>query len=335
MLKNKIKSLSRVHHHILNKKYKPLHYSLVSVISVVVILAAVFSVTRGGVPFSSELAYIEKSFISGNVGSVIPASCESGVEHSAGECFCYGNSSCGVCGNAACCVANTGAGCSSSANSCGDTNYGTIQCDGSCSVSSTAPAERPYWNNYCASAANSCGDVSYGYTDCSGTCPATRPAERAGWNTACNPANVCGRTNSGAIQCDGSCSVSAPSNNTCIPTSVAISSTPSVGAGKSSTVVWSSANGAAGCEIRKRTFISAGDPGGDVVVIRNSTTPNGSLSDGPLPVPTTVQGQTVLLGRGYYVAYKTRCWDSSGTMFSDYSAEAVTRVGSARLWFTP
>lgn len=335
MLKNKIKSFSRVRN-LTNKKYSPLHYSFVSVISVLIILAAMFSIMRGSVPFSSELAYIEHSILGENAGSVVPASCESSYEHTSGECACYGVATCGICGNPACCASNTGSGCSSNQNSCGDVNNGTIQCDGSCSVSSTAPAERVNWNLSCQSAANSCGDRTNGTTDCSGTCSvSSAPPERAGWNSACSPANVCGRTNSGNIQCDGTCSVSAPSNSTCIPTSVTISSTPSVGGGKSSTVTWSSANSAAGCEIKKRTFINNGDPNGDVVTISSSAAPSGTLVDGPLPIPATVQGQNVPLGRGYYVAYKTRCWDSSGTMYSAYSSEAVTRVGSARLWFTP
>jgi hypothetical protein len=281
------------------KKHKTLQLGLIGVISFLILLSSVFFVTRGSIPSSSELSYIEHSSLVGSVGSVVPASCESGYEHTAGECFCYGNTSCGVCGNAACCVANTGAACTSNQNSCGDVNNGTIQCNGSCSVSSTAPAERP------------------------------------NWNSVCSPANVCGRTNTGNIQCNGSCSVAAPSNNTCIPTSVTISASPNVGAGKLSTINWSSANSAAGCEIVKRTFVNAGDTGGDVATVRSSVGPSGTIQDGPLPVPTTVQGQSIASGQGYYVAYKARCWDSSGTMYSGYSSEAVTTVGSARLWFTP
>lgn len=81
------------------------------------------------------------------------------------------------------CVSNNGATCSSSANSCGQTNSGTIQCDGSCS--------------------------------------AGIPANPSGLGTSCqSSANVCGLVNTGTIQCNGSCSATTPSNASCPSTAV-------------------------------------------------------------------------------------------------------------------
>jgi len=80
--------------------------------------------------------------------------------------------------NCSLCVSNEGASCTSSANSCGQTNTGVVQCDGSCSASV--------------------------------------PADPSGYGTACiSAANACGQTNSGTIQCDGSCSAVTPPDSSC------------------------------------------------------------------------------------------------------------------------
>jgi hypothetical protein len=111
---------------------------------------------------------------------------------------------------------NVGTTCQSSANSCDDTNSGTLVCkvdhSGSeCSVGT--PAERTNWNQNCESAPNSCGDKNTGKTDCNGACQEPTPAERAGYGDTCqSAANNCGATNPGSIQCDGTCSAQKPAD---------------------------------------------------------------------------------------------------------------------------
>ncbi|MBI4089045.1 hypothetical protein HY415_03025, partial [Candidatus Kaiserbacteria bacterium] len=74
---------------------------------------------------------------------------------------------------------NYGSSCTSAANSCGDRNYGSVQCNGSCSAGS-APAERSEWNKSCTltSPSNVCGKTttSTGTTNCDGQCAGTTPA---------------------------------------------------------------------------------------------------------------------------------------------------------------
>ena len=121
---------------------------------------------------------------------------------------------------ASCCAANMGQSCSAVANACGRSDSGTIQCNGTCSVSST-PNPAGY-GNACTSSANACGVTNSGTQTCSGgsdtlSCSASAPANPGGYGNACNPANVCGATNSGSLTCGGGsntlfCSVSAPAN---------------------------------------------------------------------------------------------------------------------------
>ena len=125
------------------------------------------------------------------------------------------------CNTQSCCDANYGNACTSSANACGQTNAGTIQCNGSCSAST--PANPAGYGNACSatSAANACGqtNTNYGTIQCNGSCSASTPsapANPAGYGNACNSAaNSCGMTNSGTIQCNGSCSASTPSDALC------------------------------------------------------------------------------------------------------------------------
>ncbi len=113
-----------------------------------------------------------------------------------------------------CCASNSGQGCTSSANSCGQTNSGTIQCNGSCSA--TTPANPSYYGQACASTPNSCGQTNSGTYNCSDVCSASTPANPAGYGNSCTSApNSCGQTNSGTIQCNGTCSAATPSNSGC------------------------------------------------------------------------------------------------------------------------
>jgi len=125
------------------------------------------------------------------------------------------------------CSASYGALCSGGGNSCGDQNYGYIQCDGSCSASG-APAERPYYNTACTSYPNACGVTTTGTYNCSAVCSATTPANPAGYGTACtSPANACGVTTTGTIQCNGACSATtAPANPSYYGQSCTLTSAP-------------------------------------------------------------------------------------------------------------
>ena len=80
------------------------------------------------------------------------------------------------------CAAGYGNACTSSANSCGQTNSGTIQCNGSCSAST--PANPAGYGNACTSAANACGQTSSGTIQCDGSCSASTPANPAGYGYA-------------------------------------------------------------------------------------------------------------------------------------------------------
>ncbi|MFZ1074902.1 MAG: hypothetical protein WAN50_00820 [Minisyncoccia bacterium] len=73
----------------------------------------------------------------------------------------------------------------------------------------------------CTSAANSCGQTNTGTVQCDGTCSASTPANPSGYGNACtSAANACGQTNTGTVQCDGTCSASTPSDSSCpLPTS--------------------------------------------------------------------------------------------------------------------
>ena len=113
--------------------------------------------------------------------------------------------------------------CTSSANSCGATNPGTIV-GGVCNA--TTPANPSGYGTACASSANACGQTISGTRQCNGSCNATTPPNPSGYGTACaSSANSCGQTSSsGTIQCDGSCSSVTPPNSSCPATVVACTS---------------------------------------------------------------------------------------------------------------
>ncbi|MDP2655312.1 MAG: CARDB domain-containing protein [bacterium] len=107
--------------------------------------------------------------------------------------------------------ANYGAKCTSSANACGSTNTGTINCSGACTAST--PANPSGYGSSCTSAANACGTTNTGTINCSGACTASTPANPSGYGSSCtSSANACGSTNTGTINCSGACTASTPAN---------------------------------------------------------------------------------------------------------------------------
>ncbi|MDP3957914.1 MAG: hypothetical protein Q8Q36_00435 [bacterium] len=106
------------------------------------------------------------------------------------------------------CSPNEGQVCNSPPNSCGSTNQGTVQCDGSCSAQ-FPPPDPPDLGNQCLSEANSCG-----------------------------------LRDLGTIQCSGSCSAAVPPVSACTPTCASLTASPEVtGMGGSSTLSWNSTCG--------------------------------------------------------------------------------------------
>ena len=83
-----------------------------------------------------------------------------------GNNICESGEDCGSCSKdcGSCCVQNFGQICNSQTNNCGQTNPGTIQCDGSCSVA--IPANPSYYGQACG-----CG----GTNDCNNNCVGSTP----------------------------------------------------------------------------------------------------------------------------------------------------------------
>ena len=128
-------------------------------------------------------------------------------------------------------------------NSCGQFNTGTVQSDGSCSVS--APADPAGYGSSCT-AANACGTSSSGAIQCNGSCSATAPALPSGYGTSCSVSNSCGAsTNYGTIDCSGSCSASAPSEASCATSAnlTATNTSPATGTAGSITLTGTVTNG--------------------------------------------------------------------------------------------
>ena len=124
------------------------------------------------------------------------------------------------------CSASSGSSCTSSANSCGMTDSGTIDCSGSCSASTPSDSLCTVCvadaGASCTSAANSCGMTDSGTVSCDGSCSASTPSEDActvcdadSGSSCTSSANSCGLTSSGTVSCDGSCSASTPSESLC------------------------------------------------------------------------------------------------------------------------
>jgi hypothetical protein len=76
-------TIMKTHSHLHKKNHIVAFFSIVGVGLFLVFL---FMVTRGTDPHTSELLFTEYSTKGKNVGSVIPASCESNFQHIANEC---------------------------------------------------------------------------------------------------------------------------------------------------------------------------------------------------------------------------------------------------------
>lgn len=221
-------------------------YTKQSYVVVALLLLTSFSLfisLRGDVPHSSELGYIESSSFSGVSGSVVPASCESGYEHYASECVCYGNTTCGVCGNAACPVApvctisNESGSCADYPGYSGGTfTYQYDSCTGpimsSLNTGGCVPTPTPTPTPTCVSnagqscsASNSCGTATnFGTYDCNGNCSASAPADPSYFMDPCANVNSCNQWSGGNLDCNASC-VPGPSNSTCPDIPIVVTAT--------------------------------------------------------------------------------------------------------------
>jgi hypothetical protein len=96
-------------------------------------------------------------------------------------------------------------------------NYGTSNAPGPVgSCDATPPPNPSGYGNACSSSANACGQTSSGTIQCNGSCSASPPSNPPNYGTSCTSApNSCGQTNTGTYQCDGSCSATTPSNASC------------------------------------------------------------------------------------------------------------------------
>ena len=106
------------------------------------------------------------------------------------------------------CAANNGQTCWTAENGCGQVNWGTYNCSGTCSVSSPPPT---------VDACSANPGIQCSASECTAPPPPPPPPSCvANQGASCSSsANVCGMTNSGSVQCDGSCSASTPSNASC------------------------------------------------------------------------------------------------------------------------
>lgn len=57
---------------------------------------SLFFITKGSVPYSSEIRYVEHSFLGKGSGSVVPASCDTGTAHDAEVCGVWTVAACGA-----------------------------------------------------------------------------------------------------------------------------------------------------------------------------------------------------------------------------------------------
>ena len=135
------------------------------------------------------------------------------------------------------CVGNSGSACTSGANSCGQTNSGTIDCSGNCNAST--PANPSGYGSACSSAVNTCGQANSGAIDCNGACNASTPSNPSGYGSACVSAgNFCGQTNSGTGTCSGTCSASTPPDSGCPHPSCTFGTSQQITYPNSATLLW-------------------------------------------------------------------------------------------------
>ncbi len=211
------------------------------------------------------------------------------------------------------CVPTQGTSCTSTPNSCGATQSGTVRCDGSCSA--TSPATPAGLGISCFSFSNVCGQIrSNGTIQCNGSCSSTPPPLPAGFGTSCNSApNACGQTLPGTIGCTGSCSALPPPNSGCVvtPPSVSIDANPArVPKNGHTSLRWTVTN-ATSCDavLRNTTAMT----GATWHPVPDSTTH--SVSQALIQDPTSITTQTV---------YRLTCYNGS-TSNSD-TANVIVNV---------
>ncbi|MCF7898981.1 MAG: hypothetical protein K9L31_03465, partial [Candidatus Pacebacteria bacterium] len=151
------------HLHTFYKKLHKQNYAVLAVFIILFVSVSIFFITRGTVPHSSELAYIEHSILGKDAGSVVPASCESSPWVANGD----GNyTGCGtqVCWDGSTITPAMGQVCSTPAN-CTGTPWGTVAHGASVTGYSASVVDSP---TTCASVsqARSCwnGSLSGSYT---------------------------------------------------------------------------------------------------------------------------------------------------------------------------
>lgn len=177
-------------------------------------------------PSTAASWFVNVSGTSGNSGSIILATTTAGAASVSATVAAAVPPNDGG-GGADTCSSSAGSSCTSSANSCGMTDTGTIGCTGGCSASTPSDSLcsvcAATQGNSCASSANSCGITNSGTVTCDGSCDAIQPDD-ALCPVACSThegescvssANSCGITNSGTIGCDGGCSADSPSESAC------------------------------------------------------------------------------------------------------------------------
>ena len=119
----------------LSRRQYTVPLAAIAILSLIVFSPYLSATLSGSNAFSTEVGFYDVSPKGESAGKIIPASCESGFEHTPG-----------ICGPA--CVGNVGSACSSSPNVCGQTNPGYVQCNGTCGFASPYPVSdnSTYWN---------------------------------------------------------------------------------------------------------------------------------------------------------------------------------------------
>jgi len=175
------------------------------------------------------------------------------------------------------CASNLGSSCQSQSNVCGQTNAGTIQCDGTCSVSQTPPPNSNCpvnggWSNWSSCSVTACGSTGTETRACNNPSPANGGA-------ACSGASL---QNCTTPACPPSCSsfYSSPSQ---------------IVQGSQSTLSWSCSN-ATSCSINNGIG-SVNPTSGSTTVTPSQTTsysiscngPGGTTSPSPVTTLTVYE----------------------------------------------
>jgi hypothetical protein len=148
-----VKIHKRIRHHVQARKKSYLSLGAI-ILSAFLIFSAIFYTTRGSTPATSELAFTEYSSQEENIGSIIPASCESSYEHSVDECDACANLDASNYFTDECCTTGSGVTrCGTLTRTCENGGLSGAQCV-TCSYS-----------HYYEAAGNSgnCEEYMYGY----------------------------------------------------------------------------------------------------------------------------------------------------------------------------